>query len=219
MDTQLAAQIATEISKRLPTISWPIIAIQSAILLIVAIAGAYIGEYLRGRAKNLATKADFESLLQQLEQNTRLVERVRTEVGQQDWAQREWVTLRRLKLAELLNHAHGLVRYVESREHSAMDGARNDNLYPREEIETISTLYFLELNIPVGAFLLEATRRLLTAGELAQRILAIGTDLDARQAVFDAFLGARDLHPLINSHDEWRQASRGLLLQIVGVPQ
>ena len=54
MDTHLAAEIA----KRLPAFEWPVIAIQSLILLVVAIAGVFVGEYLRDRAKNFATKAD-----------------------------------------------------------------------------------------------------------------------------------------------------------------
>ncbi len=105
MDTQLVAQIAAEVAKRLTTFLWSVIAIQSAILLLVTTAGAFVGEYLRGRAKNLATKADFDSLHEQLGLNTRLVERVQAGIDLQDWARREWTTLWRIKLEEILRHA------------------------------------------------------------------------------------------------------------------
>ena len=57
------------------------------VTLIAAAVGAFIGEYLRTRGKNLATRADFESLQAQLRANTQTVESIKSEVSQRDWAQ------------------------------------------------------------------------------------------------------------------------------------
>jgi hypothetical protein len=58
--------------------------------------------YFRTRGQNLATKHDFEELQKQLKANTELVETIKSEVSQRDWAQREWTNLRRVKLEALL---------------------------------------------------------------------------------------------------------------------
>ena len=56
--------------------------VQSALMLIAAAAGAFLGEYLKTRGKNLATKADFESLSDQLRASTEMVETIKAEIGQ-----------------------------------------------------------------------------------------------------------------------------------------
>lgn len=64
--------------------------------------GAFSGAYLRRRAENLATKADFDSLLTQLRQQTREVEEIKSEISQAGWIhQRRW-DLKRQLYAELL---------------------------------------------------------------------------------------------------------------------
>ena len=64
--------------------------------------GAFVGAYLRRRGENLATKADFDSLLSQLKQQTREVEEIKSEISQAGWIhQRRW-DLKRELYAELL---------------------------------------------------------------------------------------------------------------------
>src|SRR5215470_3508972 len=50
--------------------------------------------------KNLATREDFENLKAQLRENTELVENIKADIGQRDWAAREWRNTRRIKLEE-----------------------------------------------------------------------------------------------------------------------
>jgi len=53
--------------------------------------GAFFGAYSRKRGENLATKADFESLLQQLRRQTEETERIKSEIARAGWIhQRRW---------------------------------------------------------------------------------------------------------------------------------
>ncbi len=75
------------------------------ISLMAAAAGAFMGAYLKRRAENLATKADFDSLLTQLREQTREVEEIKSEIASAGWVhQRRWDLKRELywQLLEVL---------------------------------------------------------------------------------------------------------------------
>src|SRR5690606_35971573 len=71
-------------------------------------AGSLIGAYLRQRGANLATKADFDSLLSQLKQNTEATERIKSAIAKEEWTEKEAVALRRVKLEDLMTNVYGL---------------------------------------------------------------------------------------------------------------
>ena len=59
--------------------------------------GAFVGAYSRRRGENLATKADFDSLLQQLRRQTEETERIKSEIARAGWIhQRRWDLKREL---------------------------------------------------------------------------------------------------------------------------
>jgi hypothetical protein len=89
MDRETIQQIATELSRHLSAEWWIPLVIQGVLVAIVAAIAAVSGAYLKERGKNLATKADFEALKEQLRTNTELVETIKSDVGQRDWARRE----------------------------------------------------------------------------------------------------------------------------------
>jgi hypothetical protein len=101
MDQETVRRIAEEVA-RLSGYPWSFWAVQLIVTLFAAGLGAFLGEYLRTRGKNLATTADFERLQNELSANTKLVETIKAEVRLRDWAAREWTNLRRVKLEELL---------------------------------------------------------------------------------------------------------------------
>jgi hypothetical protein len=86
MDQETIEKIATAFAQHLPSYPWSFLILQVALTVLAAAAGAFFGEYFRTRGRNLATKADFESLQEQLRANTQLVETIKSEVGQKDWA-------------------------------------------------------------------------------------------------------------------------------------
>jgi len=65
--------------------------------LLGGIVGAFFGAYSRKRGENLATKADFDSLLQQLRRQTEETERIKSEIARAGWIhQRRWDLKREL---------------------------------------------------------------------------------------------------------------------------
>src|ERR1700745_3182593 len=113
MDEVTIKQIAVRLADYLPSNLWIPLGVQTIMLLIAGALGVFVGEYLKTRGKNLATRADFESLKDQLRANTELVETIRAEVTHRDSSKREWLNLRRIKLEELLT------KTVDSREYLA----------------------------------------------------------------------------------------------------
>jgi hypothetical protein len=93
MDPETVRKLAAEIAQHLAIYPWWLLLLgQVVITLIAAGVGAFFGEYLKTRGKHLATRADFERLQHELHANTELVEEIKADVGQRDWARREWQT-------------------------------------------------------------------------------------------------------------------------------
>jgi hypothetical protein len=130
--------------------------IQQALLMILnVIIAALVGaltalsaSYFRTRGQNLATKHDFVELLNQLKTNTELVETIKSEFSQRDWAQREWTNLRRIKLEALLEKMHDCETYLDQYRDYSMDHtlkAAGPERNPTNELQTITELYLPEL--------------------------------------------------------------------------
>jgi len=183
---------------------------QLVFTLIVAGGGAYLGSYLREKGKSTATKEDVGHI-------TTIVEQVKTEIGRQDWAHREWTQLRRIKLEELLTHAHGVSRYVSIQGQKALHGERPDEDDPTAELETIAALYFPELEIVVLKFNLERSHLLMHISNLGSKLAAAAGDSDARNKIFDEYLASRDMKAFMQARDNLRAEARALLLRIMPI--
>jgi len=69
----------------------------AVVSMLTAGMGAHLGAYLRRRGENLATKADFESILKQLSLQTMEVEGIKSEIARAGWVhQRRWELTRDL---------------------------------------------------------------------------------------------------------------------------
>lgn len=145
MDEATIKQIASAIASNLPAPSIGLILVQTALFATAAAVGAFFGEYFKTKGKNLATKQDFEGLKAQLKANTELVERVKAEIGREDWAAREWTNLRRLKLEELLEKAHAGEASLKRARHTAITGDVQLDDGPLETLQTLQVLYLPEL--------------------------------------------------------------------------
>ena len=93
MDRNIIQQIAAEVVAQLPLGDrywmYMYLVINVAVVAATAALAAWFGSFLKTKAQNFATKQDFNELKSQLGENTRLVETIKSEVGQKDWAQRE----------------------------------------------------------------------------------------------------------------------------------
>jgi hypothetical protein len=124
MDPNTIQQIATEVVHRLlpyadPWAFWLVVAIITAL---VAGAGAWGGAFFKIKGENFATKRDFEGLQERLKATTGLVEGIKSEVSQRDWAQREWTNLRRVKLEALIEKMHEREAFLKVQRRKALDG-------------------------------------------------------------------------------------------------
>jgi hypothetical protein len=222
MDDATIKGIAAAIAAHLPTYLWVPLLLQVLLTGLVAGLVVFLSEYLKARGKNLATKADFESLQQQLHANTELVETIKAEVGQRDWARREWTNLRRLKLEALLDKLHECESYLDRHRHESAEG--KTLVADRDfgaQLDTLQTLYFPELVKEVGAYLVMYHDRLAAGGDLVVKLLQSGTDLGMRQKAFDEYVAKAGNSPSFKSRSDVvravRSAARNVLLGIMGV--
>jgi hypothetical protein len=218
MDQDTIKQIATEIVARLPNYAWVLIVIQTDLILLAAAGGAFFGEYLKTRGKNLATKADFDDLKKQLRDNTKLVETIKSDVSQRDWARREWINLRRSKLEELLNLAHDCSAYLKRQHLGALDGKVFEEADPLGKVETIATLYFPEVANETYTFGLVCRERGSANLTLAHEVIGAkaANDPDAMQAAIDKY--KVQMTPAVARADrELKQAARKLLVEILNL--
>ena len=71
---------------------------------VVAVAGAYVGSYLREKGKNLATKEDLEAIVDQVRQTTKATEDIKAQIGAEMWVEQERWKLRRDLYMRLLEN-------------------------------------------------------------------------------------------------------------------
>jgi hypothetical protein len=219
MDHETIQKIAEEIALHLPSYSWTLVAIQIALTLAAAGIGAFLGEYLKTRAKNLATKADFDELKVQLSINTSLVETIKSEVGQRDWIKREWTNLRRIKLEELLNKHHDCEAHLDTLRNKALEGVNYEERNPAREMETIGALYFPEIAKELGEYLVAVGTLRQLSLNLTVEILKSKLDLNARAKLFEKYKSEHFglWNKLASARKSLMIATRKLLLEIISV--
>lgn len=166
MDPTTIKELAAQISLHLQTPAWVFL----LITLLIGMLGSFIGEYVRKRGEHLATKADFQSLLDQLEKNTRLVEEIKSDVAHRDWNERERIGLLRTKIEELVRAALESENYLERVESDCLNGRVNREPAPHDLVEMIADLYLPRLDEAVGHFV-SACRK------CANRSLQMGNEL------------------------------------------
>lgn len=138
MDAPTQAFVTEIVSRRIAE-NW----LYWCLFLAASFLASFAGAYIKRRAENLATKADFDELKRQLDQTTRLTEDIKSEVGHAEWKAREINALHRAKLEKILELAY------EASEHVAL-GARNASTgesveWDDSSVNTLvimSTLYF-----------------------------------------------------------------------------
>jgi hypothetical protein len=180
-----------------------------------------VGEYLRTKGRNLATKADFDDLKVQLRENTELVENIKAEVGRKDWAAREWRNLRRTKLEEVLTKMHDCEEFADRHRHSSIDGKPSVERNPAGEMETLGVLYFPELKSELDLYLAAYRQHILFGSNLITELLSAGTDTAARKVPYAKYMsGFSDRHKASKEAlANLNAGARLLLLEIAGPNQ
>lgn len=153
MSEELVREIARQIAEQQFEATWPLYVCIIVLTLVAGFAGNFIGEYAKKRGEHLATKADFESLVEQLKQTTRVAEEVRSHVAHIDWAARELKVLKRQKLEELIRSIRELQDWQEAdKDFRIYNSATPPNTSPLPTVEFLVALYFPELHECVDAY-------------------------------------------------------------------
>lgn len=187
MSDTLIREIAEQIFREEILLNGYFYLLMFAVLLVGTIASTFITSYIRKRAETYATKADLEQLVQQLRATTKAAEEIKTAVAYSDWATREWKTLRRVKLEELVAAVYAVkdwldkdmnVRFFKER--------RESDTTPTWKLELISKLYFPELSKETYALMHVYYTYTSWLIDVEQEISAAGLDLNKRKAVIAA---------------------------------
>lgn len=108
MNETLIREIADSIIRTQLLENWQLYAILGCLVFLTSVAGNWVGSYIKKRAETYATKADLQEVLEQIRATTNATEQVRVSVSHADWVSKEWKTIRRLKLEELLLTVYSL---------------------------------------------------------------------------------------------------------------
>jgi hypothetical protein len=211
MSKDLVREIAEQIFREQILSNWRFYALLLAVWLLGTVTSAFIVSYIRKRAETYATKADLSELLQQLRATTTAAEEVKSAISHSDWSTREWKTLRKIKLEELLTTVYEVRQWFDK----DVDGLffnepRTGEKSPIWKLKVISNLYFPELsdealNLEAVYYhyikwTLDVQRQLLSAKENAPKrrsiIDAMAPDVQAHsQYLLDATLAIEQKAP------------------------
>ncbi|MBN8426255.1 MAG: hypothetical protein J0L65_02185 [Xanthomonadales bacterium] len=187
MSEKLIREIAISIVQEGLLENWKFYGLILALSMFVAVASAFIGSYIRKRAETYATKADLNELLRQVQKTTEVTEQVRTVVSHADWASREWKTLRRVKLEELLENAFAIDGWLENQKAVWIFQKENKSLQsPADKVSMLATLYFPELSNEVSALVLAQHDAAIWIVGTGQKVNEVAHDAAAKQAAWNA---------------------------------
>jgi hypothetical protein len=114
--------------------------------------GAFSFAYFRKKGENLATKTDFESILQQVKSTTAATEEIRDRIFNQSITEREFRSLRRSKLEELLVAANESLNWLNENVFPSGSSAISE-MGPAYKVSIMSLLYFPELEMQSAKFM------------------------------------------------------------------
>ena len=154
-----------------------------------------------------------------------MVETIKAEVGQKEWARREWANLRRTKLEALLDKMHDCEVYRDRLRHKTFYiGISTDPEFserdPVSELSAIAELYFPELLGDAYEFI-SACRSQLQLGYALMPKLVGMIDPDARKTALTEYSDMLDQTTLaiVEAQNTLAAAARRLSVEIMGVDE
>ncbi len=149
MTEELIREIAVQIFNEQILQNWKFY----LLILVLSFFGAFLASYLKKQGELQAVEENFSKILDQLKQNTNATEEIKTRINHSDWTQREWKTLRRIKLEELLTAIHQTMDWLEAERTLIKDtGEGSETPNPVKNAITMAQLYFPELVKDVDQF-------------------------------------------------------------------
>lgn len=220
MSESLIREIANEVLRDGLAQNWWTYAVLVALVAVSGVVSAFVTTYLRRRAEAFATKADFDELLRQVRASTEASESVKSAIAKSDWAEREWRTLRRIKLEELLTAMHeAMHRLDKEMDARFFNEPMPSDFSPIWKIEVLSTLYFPEIQSESNAFSLEFSKYQSWVVNVHADLYAAQQDAVRRRLVFDKrFPEMKEMRPrLLASAQLLTQSASKLMKVVTGV--
>ena len=122
------------------------------ISIIAGSATAFIASYLKYRGKQYATKADFEQILNQLKQTTKVTEDIKSDINAKSQDHNNLKILAREKLESIMSQSFELELWLEKARSSALNAKPPDiSESPIAKIEMYQAIYFKEVKNEVLA--------------------------------------------------------------------
>jgi hypothetical protein len=127
--------------------NWPFWILLLAAVFLTCSGGAFLVSYWTRRAKHYATKADIDEVLQLARDNTRAVKEVESAISRADWNEKEYLTLRRQKMEQLITMVYDTSDWLAKVRQLCLSDATelpDSNLIGRTHM--IGVLYFPEIH-------------------------------------------------------------------------
>ncbi|KRH98647.1 hypothetical protein [Curvibacter sp. PAE-UM] len=160
MSEELIHRIAEQIVKQQLHLQWWYYILFFALSIVAAYCGSYASGLAKKRGELSAIADKFDEVQRQLKSNTKVVEDVRAEVLHHDWTLREWKSLRRAKLEELVLCSLAIEEWLDSaHDNSIMFKEVEIGPSPVEKLQVLLRLYFPEMKTE-GNALISSTRAL-----------------------------------------------------------
>jgi hypothetical protein len=157
MDTNALREFAHEVANQTIAANWQLWTLLLAAAAVTSFFASLLAAYAAKLGQNLATKADFEEILRQARLTTQEVENIRSEISFGEWTAKEYRSLRRVKLEELLLTAYDSQQWLLSEHNrvvfksSVQQEAPEQAPSPITKTVMLGGLYFPELRKEIRA--------------------------------------------------------------------
>jgi hypothetical protein len=133
--------------------------ILAVLALLTGLVVWFVAPYLGERGKLLAMAEKLEERLNDIRQTTEAAENVRTRIAHSDWTTKEYKTLLRNKLEQLMGAAYKTKSACEADANFKQDtpGDKFTSKEPSLEVELLSAMYFRVIEIEVRNFIVAHT--------------------------------------------------------------
>lgn len=146
MDKIVTSELARQIASNLVAETWGWWLLAVVVWITATATAAYLKPYTTKVAELDALQENMQKVLDQLEQTTTLTKRIEKQIDHEDWTAREWKTVRRLKLEEMLDLVDGIIYWASELSTHAKEEQLNTSIF---KIHSLGLLYFPELEDPV----------------------------------------------------------------------
>lgn len=200
--------------------SWKFYVLLLAITLISTVASALLSSYVRKRAETYASKADLSELVRQLETTTQAAEAVKAAISHADWSVREWQSLRRTKLEELLTTVYDVRHWLDvDMNVRFFNEAKTERKSPIWKLEVVSRLYFPELRVETQQLSLVYTQYMHWMLGVQEKLFQAANDMAERRAVHQGARNGLNVHhvALLQAISQIEEKAPQLLKVIAGV--